>query len=146
MKQGFWTAKQTAAFLGVQLRTLTMWRYLRRYPLTFVKIGEQVYYRQADVRTFARTYRAWREKWTSPRPAAWWTEAQTAAFLGVRRGTLAAWRRERRYPLAYVGVGAAVCYARADMLAFGKAYAVLKWGLERLRRLKGGRSRHLRAN
>ena len=144
MKQRFWTGKQTAAFLGVRPRTLTMWRYFRRCPLAFVKIGAWVRYPRADVLAFARAYRAWREKWTRPLPAAWWTETQTAAFLGVRRGTLAAWRRERRYPLAYVRVGAAVRYARADVLAFGKAYAVLKWGLERLRRLKGGRSRHLR--
>ena len=121
-----------------------MWRYFRRYPLAFVKMGAWVRYPRADVLAFARAYRAWREKWTSPRPAAWWTEAQTAAFLGVRRGTLAAWRRERRYPLAYVKVDAAVRYARADVLAFGKAYGVLKRARLQRRRLNRDRSRHVR--
>lgn len=66
LKQRFWTEKQTAAFLGVQPRTLTMWRYFRRYPLAFVKMGERVYYPQADVRAFARTYPVWWKKRTGP--------------------------------------------------------------------------------
>ena len=139
--QGLWTAKQTAAFLGVQRRTLTMWRYFRRYPLAFVKVGTQVYYPQVGVRAFARTYPVWRKKWTSPRQPAWWTDKQAAAFLGIPRGTLAAWRRKQRYRLAYVKVDGRVRYARADVLAFGKAYGVLKRALEPLRRLNRGRSR-----
>jgi len=131
MKQGYWTAKQAAAFLGVQPRTLTMWRYLRRYPLAFVKEGDRVYYPQANVRAFARTYPAWREKSTSPRLTAWLTEKETAAFLGVRPGTLAAWRRQRRYSLGYVKVDGRVRYARAKVLAFGKTYCFLKGALER---------------
>ena len=131
MKQGFWTANQAAAFLGVQRRTLTMWRYFRRCPLAFVKEGEQVYYPQADVRAFARTYQVgWKQR-RGPHGAAWWTEKQVAAFLGVPRGTLAAWRRQRRYSLGDVKVDGRVRYARADVLAFGKAYAVLKCALER---------------
>jgi len=137
LKQRFWTEKQTAAFLGVQPRTLTMWRYFRRYPLAFVKMGERVYYPQADVRAFARTYPVWWKKRTGPHGAAWWTEKQVAAFLGVPRGTLADWHRKRRYSLGYVKVDGRVRYARADVLAFGKAYAVLKCALERLRRVKG---------
>jgi hypothetical protein len=93
MKPGFWTEKQAAAFLGVQQRTLTMWRYFRRYPLAFVKMGERVYYPQAGVRAFARTYPVWWKKRTGPHGAAWWTEKQVAAVLGVPRGTLAGWRR-----------------------------------------------------
>ena len=115
-----------------------MWRYFRRCPLAFVKEGERVYYPQADVRAFARTYQVgWKQR-RGPHGAAWWTEKQVAAFLGIPRGTLAAWRRRRRYSLGDVKVDGRVRYARADVLAFGKAYAVLKCALERRRRLKGG--------
>ena len=138
--QGLWTAKQTAAILGVQRRTLTMWRYFHRYPLAFVKVGTQVYYPQVGVRAFARTYPVWRKKWTSPRQPAWWTEKEAAAFLGVRHGTLAAWRRKRRYRLAYVRVDGRVRYARADVVAFGKTHAVLKRALRQMRRLIRDRS------
>jgi hypothetical protein len=144
MKQEFWTEKQTAAFLGVQQGTLAMRRYFQRFPLAFVKTGVWVRYPRAEVLAFARVYPVWRKMWTRPLPAAWWTEAQTAAFLGVRRGTLAMWRRERRYPLAYVKVGGAVRYARADVLAFGKVYGVLKRARLRRRRLNRDRSRQVR--
>jgi hypothetical protein len=141
MKQGLWTARQAAAFLGVQLRTMSIWRYLRRYPLPFVKKGRRVYYSRADVRAFARTYPDWCKKRTGPTRAAWWTGKQVAAFLGVGRGTLAEWRRKRRYALGYVKENGRVRYPRAKVLAFGKAYAVLKWGLEQLQQLKQERSR-----
>ena len=131
MKLGLWTSKQAAAFLGVQLRTLSIWRYLGRYPLAFVKIGERVYYPQADVRAFARTYAAWRKKWTRLLPAAWLTERETAAFLGVSRGTLTEWRRQRHRSPAYVEVDGRVRYDRARVLAFGKRYRFLKGALER---------------
>jgi hypothetical protein len=57
-----------------------------------------------------------------------WTEKQTAAFLGVKRGTLSMWRYFHRYPLPFVKVGRLVRYAPADVLAFSKAY-----GLKRAR-------------
>lgn len=142
MKQEFWTEKQTAAFLGVQPGTLAMWRYFQRYPLPFVKMGVWVRYPRAEVLAFARVYPMWRKMWTRPLPAAWWTETQTAAFLGVQRGTLAAWRRERRYPLAYVKVGAAVRYARAEVLAFAETYGVLKRARLQRRRLNMDHSQH----
>ena len=115
---------------------MSIWRYLGRYPLPFVKKGEWVYYSPADVRAFARIYPAWRKKWTSPRLTAWLTE-RAAALLGVSRGTLAEWRRKRSYSLGDVKVDGRVRYAQADVLAFGKAYAVLKCALERLRQVKG---------
>ncbi len=73
-----------------------------------------------------------------------WTAKQTAAFLGVQQRTLTMSRYFRRYPLAYVKVGAAVRYARADVLAFGKAYDLLKRARLQRRRLNRDRSRHVR--
>ena len=143
MKQEFWTEKQTAAFLGVKRGTLSMWRYFRRYPLPFVKVGMWVRYPRSEVLAFARVYPVWRKMWTRPLPAPWWTEAQTATFLGVQRGTLAVWRREQRYPLAYVKVGRAFRYAPADVLDFGKAYGVLKRARLRRRHLNMDPSRQV---
>ena len=131
MKQGLWTAKQAAAVLGVQLRTMSIWRYLGRYPLPFVKKGLWVYYSPADVRAFARTYPAWRGKWTSPRLTAWLTERETAASLGVRPRTLTEWRCNRGCSLGYVKVDGQALYARAKVLAFGKKHRVVKGVLER---------------
>ena len=122
-KQGLWTAKQAAAFLSVQTRTMKVWRYLKRYPLPFVKKRFWVYYSPAEVRAFARTYAARRKEWTKEIQAAWLTEEETAALLGVSRGTLAKWRRQRHRSPAYVEVDARVHYARARVLAFGKKYA-----------------------
>ena len=124
--------------------TLSIWRYLHRFPLPYVKVGMWVRYPRSEVLAFARVYPVWRKMWTRPLPAAWWTETQTATFLGVRRGTLAAWRRDRRYPLGYVRLGRVVRYAPADVLAFGKEYGVLKRALPRRRRLKVDSSRHVR--
>jgi hypothetical protein len=94
-----------------------------------------VRYPRSEVLAFARVYPVWRKMWTRPLPAAWWTETQTATFLGVRRETLAVWRRERRHPLAYVKAGRLVRYAPADVLAFSKAYGVLKDARLQRRRL-----------
>lgn len=43
---------------------------------------------------------------------------QTAALLGVSKQTLAVWRCEKRYPLAYVKVGARVRYRLSDLERF----------------------------
>lgn len=41
-----------AAFLGVTVGTLEVWRCTRRYPLPYVKIGRLVRYRRADLLAF----------------------------------------------------------------------------------------------
>jgi len=43
---------------------------------------------------------------------------EAAAFLGISAKTLATWRSERRYSLAYVRVGRAIRYEPAALLAF----------------------------
>jgi len=45
------------------------------------------------------------------------TEA-AAALLDVKRGTLEAWRLNKRYPLPYVRVGRNVRYRRRDLIEF----------------------------
>ena len=49
--------KQAAAYLGVSLGTLEVWRCKKRYPLPYVKVGRLVKYRQSDLDAFleART-------------------------------------------------------------------------------------------
>ncbi|WP_423820704.1 helix-turn-helix domain-containing protein [Salinisphaera sp. SPP-AMP-43] len=46
------TPNQVAELLGVTVHTLAVWRCTKRYPLTFLKIGSRVRYRQADVDAF----------------------------------------------------------------------------------------------
>ena len=46
------------------------------------------------------------------------TEAETAAYLGVKKETLATWRSTKRYPLPYVKIGKAVRYRSADLETF----------------------------
>jgi len=48
-------------------------------------------------------------------------EAQTAALLGVKPGTLAVWRSTKRYGLPYVKIGAKVRYRRSAVLKFIEA-------------------------
>ncbi|MBY0378258.1 MAG: helix-turn-helix domain-containing protein [Gammaproteobacteria bacterium] len=49
--------KAVAIMLGINTRTLAVWRSDRRYPLPYVKIGSRVRYRVCDVEAFieART-------------------------------------------------------------------------------------------
>lgn len=46
------------------------------------------------------------------------TEAETAAWLGLKPETLATWRSTRRYALAYVRVGRSIRYRRRDIECF----------------------------
>jgi len=41
-----------AAYLGVTVGTLEVWRCTRRYPLSFVKVGRLVRYRRAALEAF----------------------------------------------------------------------------------------------
>ena len=52
MNSNLLTPKQTAETLGVTIGTLAVWRCTARYPLTFVKIGRRVMYRQSDIDCF----------------------------------------------------------------------------------------------
>lgn len=46
------------------------------------------------------------------------SEAETAALLDVKPGTLQVWRCTKRYPLPYVKVGRLVRYRRSAVIAF----------------------------
>lgn len=45
------TAKQAAAYLGLQVQTLSVWRCQRRGP-KFVRLGRAVRYRRQDLDAF----------------------------------------------------------------------------------------------
>lgn len=49
------TPEQVAKQLVVEETTLAVWRSTRRQPLSFVKIGALVRYRQADVQAFIKS-------------------------------------------------------------------------------------------
>ena len=46
------------------------------------------------------------------------SEAETAALLDVKPGTLQVWRSTKRYPLPYVKVGRLVRYRHSAVVAF----------------------------
>lgn len=46
------TPAEAAALLGVSPGTLSVWRSTRRYPLTYVKVGSKVRYREQDIAAF----------------------------------------------------------------------------------------------
>ncbi|ARD23249.1 helix-turn-helix domain-containing protein [Shewanella japonica] len=46
------TPSQVSEFLGVTIGTLSVWRCTGRYPLSFIKVGRRVMYRQSDVENF----------------------------------------------------------------------------------------------
>jgi excisionase family DNA binding protein len=41
-----------AAYLGIKVTTLAMWRSTKRYPLRYVKVGRYVRYRKSDLDAF----------------------------------------------------------------------------------------------
>jgi predicted site-specific integrase-resolvase len=46
------TPAEVARHLGVTAGTLSVWRCTGRYPLSFIKVGRRVMYRQSDVENF----------------------------------------------------------------------------------------------
>lgn len=42
----------TAAILGVDVKTLAVWRCTKRYPLPWVRVGRNVMYKTEDVQAF----------------------------------------------------------------------------------------------
>ena len=46
------TPAEVARYLGVTIGTLSVWRCTGRYPLSFIKVGRRVMYRQNDVENF----------------------------------------------------------------------------------------------
>jgi excisionase family DNA binding protein len=51
------TPQAAAAYLGVEVATLAMWRCTKRYPLPYIKVGRLVHYRKSHLDAFlaART-------------------------------------------------------------------------------------------
>ena len=46
------TPDEVASRLGIKVQTLAAWRCTKRYPLSFVKVGRTVRYREPDVEAF----------------------------------------------------------------------------------------------
>jgi excisionase family DNA binding protein len=46
------TREQAAAYLGVAVQTLAMWKWAKRYDLPFVRIGRLIKYRKSDLDAF----------------------------------------------------------------------------------------------
>jgi excisionase family DNA binding protein len=46
------------------------------------------------------------------------TSVEAAAFLGVKKETLAIWRCTKRYNLPFVRVGRLIKYRKSDLIAF----------------------------
>jgi hypothetical protein len=46
------TPKETADALHTTPEVLAQWRYKKRYPLAFVRVGRRIFYRVADVQKF----------------------------------------------------------------------------------------------
>jgi predicted DNA-binding transcriptional regulator AlpA len=51
------TEAEAADFLGLEAKTLSVWRSTRRYPLCYVKIGRLVRYRRSDLVDFIESRR-----------------------------------------------------------------------------------------
>ncbi len=51
------TPKEVSAMLGVATKTLATWRYTKRYPLSYVKVGRRVLYKNEDVQNFIENRR-----------------------------------------------------------------------------------------
>jgi excisionase family DNA binding protein len=48
------TPVEVAAYLGVSVKTLAVWRCTKRYPLPYVKVGRLVKYRKSDLDQFLK--------------------------------------------------------------------------------------------
>lgn len=49
------TPAQAAAYMGVEVATLAVWRCTGRYALPYLKVGRLVRYRQSDLDAFLKT-------------------------------------------------------------------------------------------
>jgi len=46
------TETEAAEFLGLEPKTLAIWRSTKRYPLSYVKVGRLVRYQRSDLLAF----------------------------------------------------------------------------------------------
>ena len=51
------TQVEAAAFLGLEAKTLAVWRSTKRYPLSYVKVGRLIRYYKADLIAFLESRR-----------------------------------------------------------------------------------------
>lgn len=51
-KTNLMTPEEVAAYLGLEVETLNVWRCTKRYNLPYTKIGRLVRYRPEDVEAF----------------------------------------------------------------------------------------------
>lgn len=54
MKVALMTPAHAAAYLGVEVATLAVWRCTGRYALPYLKVGRLVRYRQSDLDAFLK--------------------------------------------------------------------------------------------
>ena len=52
------TREQAAAYLGVAVQTLAMWKWAKRYDLPFVRIGRLIKYKRSDLDSFITRHSA----------------------------------------------------------------------------------------
>jgi excisionase family DNA binding protein len=52
-KRKFYSSREAAQYLGVEIQTLALWRTSGRYGLPFTKVGRLVRYRLEDLEEFA---------------------------------------------------------------------------------------------
>ena len=55
MTSALMTPAQAAAYLGVEVATLAVWRCTGRYALPYLKVGRLVRYRHSDLDAFLKT-------------------------------------------------------------------------------------------
>jgi excisionase family DNA binding protein len=55
VNEQYLTAEQVAELLHVKPATVKGWRWLKTYPLKYVKIGRVILYRRSDVDEFMAT-------------------------------------------------------------------------------------------
>jgi predicted DNA-binding transcriptional regulator AlpA len=51
------TEVEAASFLGLEPKTLAVWRSTKRYPLSYVKVGRLVRYYRSDLQDFLESRR-----------------------------------------------------------------------------------------
>ncbi len=51
------TQAEAASFLGLEAKTLAIWRSTKRYPLAYIKVGRLVRYYRADLLEFLENRR-----------------------------------------------------------------------------------------
>jgi len=109
--------KDLARFLSVGRETLAIWKSTQKYNLRFIKIGNRIFYRLADINKFIGVD----ENETDVEPLL--DRKSAAKYLSKIKptspNTLAVWDCTKRYDLKPIKIGErAVRYRRAELDKF----------------------------